>query len=371
VARPPLVVTAARGGPHLAFVTEAAEWGGAESVLEVLVRRATAAAGRVSVLGVDRAVVARLLAAAPTGADRVLLPARAAAMDPRPATAAYRVLRRLRPDLLHVNAGFSFGSLPLQVAAAAAGVRYVVHEHLPLAPGHPRLQRPLKRWTAARASAVVSVGERAARATELHGGLPPGSVRVIRLGVPSARTPPRRVGDRRHLVVVGRLTTQKGVDLLVRCLPDLPDVDLTVVGEGPERPALLALATTLGVQERVQLIGQQVDARALLAGADVVAVPSRWESGPLVLLEAMAEGRPVVVSDVGFAGEALDGERCGRLVPVEDVPALTGALRELLADPAGAARLGDAARARVLDQFGEDVMVAAWRALYQELAGAA
>ena len=357
-------------GPHLAFHTEAPGWGGAEACLAALIAGATAGAGRVSVLATDAAVLERLMAAAPAGAAGVLLPTRTHSLDPRPLAAHVGVLHRLRPDLLHVNAAFTFGSPYALVAALATRTPYVVQEHLPLPPRHPRLQVPVKRLTSGRAREHVAVSARAARETETFGGLEPGRVHVVPNGVPppSAATAPRRVGPEPTVVGVGRLTRQKGFDLLVAAVAELPGVRVVLVGDGPEREGLEALARRTGLGERLHILGWRSDARAWIAGADVLAAPSRFEAAPLVLVEALAEGAPVVSSDVGGAAEALDDGGCGLLVAPEDVGGLRAAVAACLADPAATAARVTRGRARFAAAYTEQAMLAAWAEIYERAA---
>jgi glycosyltransferase involved in cell wall biosynthesis len=101
----------------------------------------------------------------------------------------------------------------------------------------------------------------------------------------------------------------------------------------------------------VLFAGYRDDVPALLAGCDVFCLPSRMEGMPLVVLEAMAQGKPVVATAVGGTGElVVDGET-GVLVPPDDVDALAGALARLLSDSELARRMGEAGRARVERDF--------------------
>jgi glycosyltransferase involved in cell wall biosynthesis len=107
--------------------------------------------------------------------------------------------------------------------------------------------------------------------------------------------------------------------------------------------------------------------RALLPSFDVVALPSRYEGFPLVLLEAMLARRPVVATAVGSVTDALSDGETGLLVPVDDVDALTRQLRRLAGDAALRDRLGAAARDRVLAQFTPAAMAAAYEEVYAEI----
>jgi glycosyltransferase involved in cell wall biosynthesis len=163
------------------------------------------------------------------------------------------------------------------------------------------------------------------------------------------------------VVTVARLHPQKDLPTLLAAVAllvqrDVP-VRLAVVGEGPDEAALRSHARTLGVDHAVAFTGPRPNAADELAAADVVAVSSRWESGPLVLVEAMLLGRPVVTTPVGLAPDlVLDGET-GLLVPVGAPEALADALQALHEDSARAAALGEAGRRRAVDRYGSEALV--------------
>ena len=166
------------------------------------------------------------------------------------------------------------------------------------------------------------------------------------------------------IVAVGRLARQKGFDLLVRAFSqvaaDFPRWSVAILGEGTERKSLLQLSSDLGVADRVVLIGQVEDVDSWLARAAVVVQPSRFEGFPNALLEAMGMGVAVISADCPSGPSDLieDGVN-GRLVPVEDVGALSAALRQLLSGPDVRARFGREA-AKVREQFHPDRIMAEW-----------
>lgn len=215
-----------------------------------------------------------------------------------------------------------------------------------------------------RADATIAVSEEVARRFT---GLP-GAGRIT--VVPPAGPPPvptRSAADvradlgiadgERLLVTAARLHPQKGLDVLADAVARLDGVRAVVFGEGPSRPAGLELA------------GPRPSIADELAAADVVVIPSRWESGPLVLFEAMQLGRPVVTTAVGAAPElVLDGET-GRIVPVGDAAALAAAIEATLADPEGARAMAEAGRRRVAERFGAAALVGAVEAVYREVLG--
>ena len=167
-------------------------------------------------------------------------------------------------------------------------------------------------------------------------------------------------------MAVGRLVEQKDHATAVDALVELPDVSLVVVGEGPLRADLAARATRLGVADRLVLAGARPDARALLAAADVAVLPSRWEGHPLVALEAMAAGVPLVATSVRGIRELLVDGRHAVLVPPADPHGLAGAVRRVLGDEALCQRLTSAGSA-LAARHNEGAMVDAFLALYERM----
>jgi glycosyltransferase involved in cell wall biosynthesis len=155
--------------------------------------------------------------------------------------------------------------------------------------------------------------------------------------------------------MVGRLAEQKGHKYLLEAAPAIlekvPDVHFAFIGEGEERSALEGLAAKRGVAERVHWMGFRSDTQRLLAGFDVLAMPSEFEGLPLVLLEAMAHGVPIVAHAVDGIPEAVTDGQEGYLIARGDIRALAERLVQLLLDPAEAERMGERARARIDPEF--------------------
>ncbi len=175
--------------------------------------------------------------------------------------------------------------------------------------------------------------------------------------------PPRIVG-------MGRLTRQKGFDLLLRAVASLPvrnpEVEVVLAGEGPEGSALRRLAEELGLGGRVRLAGNVEDPGALLRSAVLFVLPSRFEGFPNVLLEAMAEGVAVVATDCPSGpSEIVEDGRNGLLVPPEDTKALAAAIDRLLDDPALRARLGAEAK-KVRDRYSIEATLERWDEVLRE-----
>ncbi len=214
------------------------------------------------------------------------------------------------------------------------------------------LYRWIERRLARRCDAIVAVSEREASEGRRVLG-PLGHLTLIHNGVDRARFSPEGARAERDLeaplvVLVGRLSEQKGQDLAIQALARLSNrtARLRLVGAESahgERARLQTLAASLGVADRIEWRGQVDDAAPELRAADVVIAPSRWEGMSLVYLEALACGTALVVADV-FGSEIVDG--AGTIVPREDPSALAGAIDALLDDDAARRRLGEAARER-------------------------
>jgi glycosyltransferase involved in cell wall biosynthesis len=153
------------------------------------------------------------------------------------------------------------------------------------------------------------------------------------------------------LLFVGRLRIRKGVEVMLEALArrDSSDARLLVAGDGEHGPALRQRVRELGLEERVRFLGHAPagQVRALLRTARCLVVPSTYEGMPLVILEAMEAGLPIVATTVsGIPEVVVDGET-GWLVPSEDPEALAEALVRVLGDPDDARRRGEAGRARL------------------------
>jgi glycosyltransferase involved in cell wall biosynthesis len=200
----------------------------------------------------------------------------------------------------------------------------------------------------------------------------PNGVDLARFGAGDAAA---RAGARRRLglgpgplaVCVGRLSRQKGQDLLVAAWPavraTVPGARLALVGGG-------ALDGAAGVPEEVLLAGDQPEVTSWLHAADVVVAPSRWEGMALGVLEAMATARSVVATDVDGMREAVGDDGAGVLVPPEDAGALADAVGVRLADVARADVEGAAGRLRVERWFDLERSLKETRALALEVLAA-
>lgn len=163
------------------------------------------------------------------------------------------------------------------------------------------------------------------------------------------------------LIVLGRLEPQKGHRVLLDALPtvrrEFPTVRLVCVGEGSSRSDLEDQAARLGLQASVRFVGHQSNVADWLALGDVTVLPSFFEGLPLVPMESLAAGRPVVASAVDGTPEIIISGKTGLTVPAGDVVALGGAVCEMLRDPSLRRDLARAGREWVLEHFTQERLV--------------
>jgi glycosyltransferase involved in cell wall biosynthesis len=355
-------------GPlNLVVYSDAPLIGGAEHSLATLLRHLDSRF-QVEAVTTD-ADVGRFLADARDGTTHRTVPAVSGKGDIGPLFAQLGAVRRSRPDLVHVNLRWIWtGQYGILAGLLAPGAGTIAVEHAQPDATRSRAQRFLRRQLCQRLDAHVAVGERSARSVESHIGLGPGSVLTIHNGVEETEAlPARSAGAAPTIGAIGRLSAEKGFADLPHVLTQLPEARVVLVGDGPERERLAELAASLGVGDRFELVGWQASPREWLAQFDLLAVPSRMEgSPPLVALEAMMAGVPVVAADVGAVAEAI-GPDVGALVPPGDPRALATAIGRLLSDHAQLARRGEQGRRLALQSFSAPLMAARFEALYEDV----
>ncbi len=369
---------------HLALVISALESGGAQRVISVLADHWAGRGRRVT-----------LITLAPPETDAYRLspqvgrvglglmgepahPLEAALLNHRRWRRLRRAVRTAAPDVV---IGFVAETNVLALAACLGlGFPVIVSErvdprHYPIGP----LRAFLRRRLYPRARAVVVQTEAVAR--WMRGAIPRARVRVIPNpalppadGVsPTADAPAVPAGaarESRRVVALGRLTRQKGFDVLLKafalCAPRHHDWSLLIIGEGEERRNLENLVGALGLDGRARLAGHIDRPGGLLRSASVFALPSRFEGFPNSLLEAMACGLPAVAVDCPSGpAEIIRHERNGLLVPPEDPEALAAALDRLMSSPEERSRLGSEAAA-VVDRFRLERVAGMWEAVIDE-----
>ncbi len=286
-------------------------------------------------------------------------------------------LHSMRTAVFHAHQTWQDSCRFALLTASLARVPAVVATLQVFAQGAPQ-RRPLSRRLIARSvDRYIAVSGSLQRRLQDDLLVPPEKIRVVHNAVPLGvfdcrdNSGLRRAllpDECRHLVLTpARLHEQKGLQYLVEAAAQVPETVFAVAGDGPERAALERQAKAAGVADRVLFLGHREDIPSLLAACDLFVLPSLFEGFPVSVLEAAAAGKPVVATAVEGTVEAVwDGET-GVLVPPADAAGLAGAIRALLADPSGAARLATAARARVRQGFGLEAMVHRVAEIYDEV----
>lgn len=229
--------------------------------------------------------------------------------------------------------------------------------------------------------AIICNGEAVQSFILRHYGAPMGRTAVIYNGLDLDRFAPFTRGgkvagqrqDGRLVITVGRLVPQKDLDLFLEAARLVANrkagIRFLIVGDGPCREPLERYASRIGLDGKVSFLGERADVPQLLQAADVFWLTSAWEGLPNVLLEAMACGKPIVTRDVGACREAVGHGVNGYLVPTRDSERFAEHTLALLANPARASEMGEAARKMVEKRFSVGGMVLATEELYSSVLG--
>jgi glycosyltransferase involved in cell wall biosynthesis len=282
-----------------------------------------------------------------------------------------------RPDVVHAHSALYGGALARQLWLRE-GVPYVLTEHSSMyprnrvSPAQARIAREVARDARRRFAVSASFGG----FLEGYFGADVGSWEVMP-NIVDASFGERALGaaatdDNFAFLTVGGLNENKNIhglfEAFARGFANEPRVHLRIGGHGPERARLEKLALQLGIADRVSFLGALTREQVAeeLARAQALVHPSRYETFGVVIVEALAMGRPVVATRCG-GPDGIITARDGLLVPVDDVDALADAMRELRAriDRYDAAAI----RQSCLERFGEAAMVARLRAVYDAVAG--
>jgi glycosyltransferase involved in cell wall biosynthesis len=303
----------------------------------------------------------------------------------RDAAALWKLLgicRRERFQVVHTHS--SKAGFLGRFAGRMAGATTLHTPHVPPFGRHPgdRAYLPLERVAARWTARFIALSDYQARLLRDHGLAPHRRILHLPNAVDPARFAPMdRAGARRELGLdpraplvlgVGRLCRQKGFDLLVEAAALLAragePAHFILLGDGPMGPALQRRIAAAGLQERFLMPGRVENLRAWYGACDLVAMPSRWEGMPYVLLEAKAAARPAVVARVSgmeeFVREGVDG----RLVPPGSPPALAHALIALLRRREELDAMGRRAREGLRQEWQEEHFQSALRDIYRETA---
>jgi glycosyltransferase involved in cell wall biosynthesis len=307
------------------------------------------------------------------GFERLAIPRQ---ITPRDIGALWHVSRRIKalaPDVLHGH-GAKGGALARLVPHVGNGTIRVYTPHggsLIYCPGTlaGKFYRTVERMLNWRTDLFLFESSYIADLFRSEIDRPRAMVRIVRNGICEAEletvvTRP----DATDIVCVGELRPVKAIDLLIEALAALNRsgrrVTATIAGEGPDQEKLKAQAERLGITDRIRFIGH-CPAREAFAMGRIFVIPSRAESLPYVVLEAVAAGMPIIATTVGDVPEIF-GSQAGHLIPADDLTALIAAISAALDDRAQALSVTRAVRARIRNHFSADNTVEAGLAAYRE-----
>jgi glycosyltransferase involved in cell wall biosynthesis len=299
--------------------------------------------------------------------------------DPRAIGQLARAFRRLRPDLIHAHG--SKGGVMARLARLATPRTPLVHTpHGYAFAGYFQSARSraafrtIERSLAPLTDREICVCEAEARLAATI--CAERKIRVVHNGIEPPATveaDPELLALRERgplIGVVSGLRPGKGIETLIEAMPGLlarhPDATVALAGGGVERERLEALAASLQVDRSLKMLGEVADPYRVLAASDLFSFPSWAESFPYSILEAMAVGLPIVATDVGGVGEAIEDGETGLLVPARDPARLADAMARMIDDPGLASRLGAAAGKRLRDRFTLQRMVQKTLSVYSE-----
>jgi glycosyltransferase involved in cell wall biosynthesis len=279
----------------------------------------------------------------------------ARAADPGSFRRLVRVVRRLRPAIVHthlVHADFhgltaaTLARVPVRISTKHGFNPFRSSRAFGLA----------DRAVGSLAHVHVAISSGLARYLADTEGFAEDDFTVIHYGIAPGPEPGVHRGEAGRLLCVGRLVPIKGHDVLVRAVAEarrsVPELSLDLAGGGPLEPDLRRRVAELGLDGAVRFLGHV--APPPFADAALVIVPSLGEGFGMVALEAMERGRPVVASDVGGLPEIVADGKTGLVVPAGDPDALAAAVVALVRDPDRAEALGEAGRRRALDRFRQE-----------------
>ncbi len=283
------------------------------------------------------------------------------------------IIRRIRPDIVHINMPGPFDcayGLPASLARLSGARKIVTTEHLPMVESFAKA-KVFRSVHMPYVSRFITVSEdNRSHLVEKH-GVPAGKIRVVHNGIPD----PGWTGGKEeagdgpvNLLVVGALEERKGHMVILSAMDRLPDrIRLSIAGEGPMRARLEAELASGKHGGRVTLLGGVEDIPGLISQSDILVVPSLLEATPYVILEAMAAGRPVVASAIFGIPEQVEDGVTGILTQPGDEVSLAEAILCLSADQSLMRRMGEAGRKRYEDRFTLDRSVARTVEVYEEL----
>lgn len=291
--------------------------------------------------------------------------------DLRAAVDITRLMRRIKPDLVHCHT--SKAGVLGRLAGRLCGIPTIFTAHTwCFAEGTSVLWRivgkPAERISAYWTEKIIAVSDSNRRLAIDLKVVRPEKIITIHNGIsdtPYVASHPE--GETPRIIMVARFAPQKNQAELVEALKDIKaPFQLEFVGDGPTRPAVEALIKTYGLGDRIRILGVRKDTDQLLGAANLFVLATKWEGFPITILEAMRACLPVIATDVNGVREAVVDAETGLLYGRSQVDKLRAALESLITDPQKRAALGQAGRKRYEQNFTCDVMLARTESIYRE-----
>jgi glycosyltransferase involved in cell wall biosynthesis len=311
------------------------------------------------------------------GVETFLLPQKKNRTDYLSFMKIAKILKNQKIDIIHTHNTQPF--IEGTIAALMAGVRTIVHTD------HARYFPDKKRYLFAEhfvsyfAHKVVGVSDSTSEDLKQRIKIPSRKIMTIQNGINELTyaisidkaQKRKELGILRGGPLIGlasRLVEQKGIIYLLRTMPDVirifPEISLIIIGEGNEKSILMDAAVQLGISDHVIFTGPRLDVPELLRLFDILVLPSLWEGLPMILLESMAAGCPIISTDVGGVSTAIKNGENGILVEPRDTDALTRAIIKLLSDESMRRKFSERSFRLFREQFTAEIMTKKYEGLY-------
>lgn len=361
------------------LITRMSEWGGAQVHVRDLAIRLTELGHEIHVISGDEGVISTVLRQSGVTVHIVPEIRRTISVhrDSMALWKLYKLLGQIKPDLLSCHS--SKAGILGRVAARLAGVPVLFTAHgYAFTDTSSRLKstfyKALECAMRFCSDFIITVSEYDRKnALDAH-LIAPQLIRTVHNGMPDLAPATVTAKDNTstcHIIMVARFAAQKDHASLLQGLAILRDLDwrLTLIGGG-NAESTHALIHILGLQNRVEILGQRGDVAEWLARSDVFVLTTHWEGFPRSIVEAMRAGLPVVATNVAGVPEAVAEGATGYLLPPRDVVAVSEKLRLLIESPTKRLEMGAAGRARFLSEFTFEHMFEKTMAVYQEVLAA-